>query len=593
MFPFQVIVLLLLAGMPETLPEGSRLAVIGAHWPRAWLAAAFLGAHLLIVLAACVRGRRFVRALHTPRSDATELAVRIDRLFNRARWTGVALTGLFLIGSPLPAAVGHVLARTTLLRHLPLLPESLLIGPAMVSWIAYWGVMYFFESAIRERSLPYRLAQGLPAHDMPTLGQYLSLQIRHTFFILVPIFLHASILAAGRVAGRWVPYAEDIAAPLGIVAVLLTVPWLVVHIWSTVPLAGPLRDRLEGVAAAYRVRFRNILLWKTHNAVTNAAILGWVPFARYFLMTDALLESLSDEQIEAVFAHEVGHGAHRHILWYLGAFLGILGIAGAAGIFWSLYPPPLPSWAGLSSVATPDTVGTLLSLGLIGLFLGVVFPRISHRFEHQADWFASRHMARAAASAAGSTEGREDALPPGVMTLAQYLSTEFAPAGASPAPPSPSEAPGAVAPSPWTAPPPPAAGGLIGLQPAVDADGPPADLPAAPTPASPARPIARVTPAQAGAEVFISALDTIIEIAHRSRDKKGWMHPSINNRIGLLRTLAVDPAAVDRFDRRQRRTRLLIAGLFVVGTVCSTLATYASVIHDRQAAQTQPAATQQ
>ena len=34
-------------------------------------------------------------------------------------------------------------------------------------------------------------------------------------------------------------------------------------------------------------------------------------------MSDALLESLSDRQIEAVFAHEVGHGRHRHLWWYM------------------------------------------------------------------------------------------------------------------------------------------------------------------------------------------------------------------------------------------------------------------------------------
>ncbi len=66
--------------------------------------------------------------------------------------------------------------------------------------------------------------------------------------------------------------------------------------------------------------------------VVNAAILGWFPFARYFLMSDALLESISDRQIEAVFAHEVGHGVHRHVPWYLATMLAAFGLsAGLTG----------------------------------------------------------------------------------------------------------------------------------------------------------------------------------------------------------------------------------------------------------------------
>jgi hypothetical protein len=67
-----------------------------------------------------------------------------------------------------------------------------------------------------------------------------------------------------------------------------------------------------------------------------------------------------------------------------------------------------------------------------------------------------------------------------------------------------------------------------------------------------------------GAEVFISALDMIADLACRSREKKGWMHPSINNRIGLLRELSGSALARKAFERRMLRARLCLGALLLL-----------------------------
>jgi hypothetical protein len=72
--------------------------------------------------------------------------------------------------------------------------------------------------------------------------------------------------------------------------------------------------------------------------------------------------------------------------------------------------------------------------------------------------------------------------------------------------------------------------------------------------------------------VFISALDTIVEASHRSRTQRGLMHPSVNDRIALLRRLASDPLAVKRFDRSMRRIRLAIAAMLAAGIGAAVLA---------------------
>ncbi len=105
-------------------------------------------------------------------------------------------------------------------------------------------------------------------------------------------------------------------------------------------------------------------------------------------MTDELVETLSDRQLEAVFAHEVGHGVHRHLWWYLAAFFGGSFLATGLAVAWtSFMPAHLANFAGEN---TASVLGMVLLMGM--LTLG--FPLISHRFEHQADWFACRHMAR-------------------------------------------------------------------------------------------------------------------------------------------------------------------------------------------------------
>ena len=58
----------------------------------------------------------------------------------------------------------------------------------------------------------------------------------------------------------------------------------------------------------------------------NACVTGILPGFRYVLLTDALIESLTPEEATAVFGHEIGHLAHRHLLYFAFFFLGSLGI---------------------------------------------------------------------------------------------------------------------------------------------------------------------------------------------------------------------------------------------------------------------------
>jgi len=494
MAPIQIILLIMTVtfASPELALGGTQRA-LESPW---LLVLSVLGSYVSIVLIVGQRANAATRLLLNTTADANPIMFRIERLLSRARWATIALTAFFIYGLGWGVLVDHALSQRPVLGKVPMADHLFMLLPPLLAWVWMWVFLYRVERAVHDRSVPYRLAQHLPVHEMPTLGQYVLLQVRHNFYMLVPVVFATMLDRLLReVIGWYAPQYAGYAAVVSVVAMLVIVPMLIVAMWSTEPLVGDLRDRLAALARTYRIGYRKILIWRTHSHMTNAAILGYLPFARYFLLTDALLETLSDRQIEAVFAHEVGHGKKRHIWWYAASVIGWMMLAIAAlGVVERLVPPQLPDWLGGVKF---EQAASLALLALMAIFMGLIFPLISRRFEHQADWFAAQHMAKEAA-----TEPLAN-LAPQVITIDQYTTG--------------------------------------------------------------AHLVASTNPLAAGAEVFISALDRIVELSHRSRSRKGLMHPSINQRMDLLRRLADDEAARKKFDRMQLRVRLFIAVVFLAG----------------------------
>jgi STE24 endopeptidase len=118
----------------------------------------------------------------------------------------------------------------------------------------------------------------------------------------------------------------------------------------------------------------------------NAAVMGVLPQVRYILLSDLLLQTMTDRQIEAVFAHEAGHVVHRHIAWY-GVFVVITMIVmlmlGEIGTAMRIDLSFIPIW-----LRDP-----LILAGSVSLFF-VMFGVLSRCFERQADVFAARVMER-------------------------------------------------------------------------------------------------------------------------------------------------------------------------------------------------------
>lgn len=109
--------------------------------------------------------------------------------------------------------------------------------------------------------------------------------------------------------------------------------------------------------AEHGLRVREVRILDSRGGkVANAAISGVLPNLRYVFLTDHLLDVLDDDEVEAVLAHEIGHGKGHHLLAKLGVGLLVL--------------------AALLALVTLPGAGVLAALiGAVGpVLLVVAFP---------------------------------------------------------------------------------------------------------------------------------------------------------------------------------------------------------------------------
>lgn len=282
----------------------------------------------------------------------------------------------------------------------PAVDELLCLAPALgvlaSGWASYWEI----DRRLREASFIGTLDTGAPARTLPTRAQFVADQFRHHVLVIllpmtaiglwsesVEIVERAAAaewewLTRSALAGRVVT-AVHFAGP---VIVLALMPWGLRHVWRTSRLGeGPIRVRLQRLCERQRVKCRDFLVWHSHTGMVNGALVGLLPGMRYILLTDALLERLSETEVEAVMAHEVGHAARRHIPW-MGAGV-LVSVLGTELLIRRLVPG---EWggggSGLGDAAAGVSFGMSLLVGML------VFGWISRRFERQADAFAAQHL---------------------------------------------------------------------------------------------------------------------------------------------------------------------------------------------------------
>ena len=267
----------------------------------------------------------------------------------------------------------------------PLAPEALAAAPFAAALLISWVVQYPAHCRSR-RAVGLHLDPAPAARACWSLGQYVGYNCRHyLLFVAVPIGV--IVLGRGLLRLGLEPYLPPgraggyllLAAVAGLaLAVMFFAPLMIVRIWRTAPLpAGPLRDELEAMCRRLKLRYREILVWRTGGVIANAAVMGVAGPVRYILLSDGLLENLPPRSIESIFAHEAGHIASHHI-FHAAIFtvstvaLGQVGVAAAAGML---------GWSG-SGVE-------LAAMAAVVTIWATAFGWISRRFERQSDVIAA------------------------------------------------------------------------------------------------------------------------------------------------------------------------------------------------------------
>jgi STE24 endopeptidase len=196
----------------------------------------------------------------------------------------------------------------------------------------------------------------------------------------------------------WWWLASALAFFAASVALTLVAPvWLLPLFYRLTPLPeGPLRARLVTLAARAGVPVLGVWVGdqSRKSRTANAAVTG-LGRTRRIILFDTLLHDFTEDEVEAVLAHELAHHAHRDI-WRGLAVQGVVTLA----TFW-LADRALSLGAEHLGLSGPADLAGLPLVGLILLASGLVtLPLIngwSRRIERQADDFAVRVLGRAGA----------------------------------------------------------------------------------------------------------------------------------------------------------------------------------------------------
>lgn len=356
------------------------------HGPMLWVVSIVPFALALIgVFNAC---RHTARVLDYAPENASKSLKRLEKFLavNRGVILAAFLCTLYLFGT--------LAALRESLGDLIVINELIALGPALLTLVAFWWAYYPVDRRLREVALMRQLDTGGTVWPIWSRRQYVWSQFRsQVLLLLAPMMVLLGWTQLVAMYTQELP-AESLMDETLVIAgglgIFLLAPVLIRNLWDTAPLPdGPLRRRLMGMCRSYGVGVRQLLLWRTYGGLINGAVMGLFGRLRYILLTDGLIERLSEDHVEAVMAHELGHVKRHHMPWL--AVCAIVPLMAGSMMLDGLM-------AGLEQLKGEPlwNVELARAVGTAALLAGwvMIFGFISRRFERQADTFALQHMSR-------------------------------------------------------------------------------------------------------------------------------------------------------------------------------------------------------
>ena len=161
---------------------------------------------------------------------------------------------------------------------------------------------------------------------------------------------------------------------------------------------GPLKERIIRLCATAGLTFDGIFTFNLskNTKKANAGFTG-IGKSRRIILGDTLVREFSEEEIETVFAHELGHYKHRHIM--IGIITGFLTTFIGLFVASRLYAWSIKAF-GFDSITDLRALPLLaIWLSLFGLVASPIGNILSRRHERQADAYAVKVTKNGAAFA--------------------------------------------------------------------------------------------------------------------------------------------------------------------------------------------------
>ncbi len=219
-----------------------------------------------------------------------------------AVWVFISLTIIFVMRWP--DAVRLIPGAITF----PLLDDVVLIAPALISLISSWAIFVYAAPC-----------GTLSISKSPSAIFSLWLRMR-ILMVLAPILFAFCVTDCLRLATQVQVSTTGVVAlwsvvGLAVIASIALYPQIMLLVWNTKPLTDEdLKARFERLFRAAGLQNRKVYVWQTGRSVANAAAIGIVPGTEIIVLSDMLLEKFSDEELDAIVLHEIGHIKRRHCI---------------------------------------------------------------------------------------------------------------------------------------------------------------------------------------------------------------------------------------------------------------------------------------
>jgi len=301
-------------------------------------------------------------------------------------------TRQFVFALALFAVDIHVLNLTYFFRDIaffaamPTLLALLFLGLFIAHFVIVWDCAHKSYQKLYRVSLSKRsyILSNL-SFSVPVLVPWLLLSGVADIINALPFEMPKKILAspAGEIAYfLFFLFGLAVAGPL-----------LIQKFWRCKPLeAGYMRSRIEFLCRRAKLEYADILYWPIFGGkMMTAGVMGLIRQFRYILVTEALLQVLGFEEIDAVIAHEIGHIKKKHLLFYLFFMVGFLIFFYAVfdlilyAVVYSELIFRFISRSAMDHISVSSNIFSVIVILMFLIYFRYLFGYFMRNFERQAD----------------------------------------------------------------------------------------------------------------------------------------------------------------------------------------------------------------